>query len=190
MSNENRQPPGAPVGGQFAAATRTEPAVKLGPPDTWDITGTPEQIAQHLIEGEVAVSHANLPNVTPPRRLDPAIAHVIDGRTLGNLMPGADQLYFPNVRRELARHITGGASRSPFSTWQTAWNDMTDSGRRGVRLASATCPKCRGKGFSATDAARNLIRTGSPAMCGECMGRRRTAVTIRTLAAAPPARAA
>src|SRR5665647_3045370 len=153
------------------------------------MSDTARQPAGTPAGGQFTATAQNEPAVElgTPRRLDPAVAHMIDGRTLAHLMPGGDQLYFPDVRRELAQHIAASAPRARFGTWQDAWNDMTANGQRPIRLPSATCPQCRGKGFSTRNVARNLTRTGHPAMCGECMGRRRTSVTLQARAAGPPA---
>lgn len=123
--------------------------------------------------------------VTEPRpaRLDPAVAHHIDTRTLLGLMHHPAQRHLHDIRQLLARQIQAGAGRGrPYSRWQDAWNDLTGADGRGngqLRLANVPCPACSGRGVDTRHVARNLSRTGNPAICGECMGRRRANVTVQ-----------
>lgn len=63
-----------------------------------------------------------------------------------------------------------------------AWNTWVAT-RHGVfRFTPARCVHCRGRGVSTRNLPRNLSRTGSPHVCGECRGTRRgrpVAITLR-----------
>lgn len=123
------------------------------------------------------------PTAASPRPLDPAVAHHIDARTLLGLLPYVDQRHLSSIRIELARHIqAGGTRRERLTTWQGAWNDMTGATDRRdgqLRLRNVACSQCHGKGFDVRHPGRNLARTGSPSICGECRGSRRSDVTVR-----------
>ena len=124
----------------------------------------------------------------PAPRLDPAVAHHIDGRTMLGLLPHVSQQHLSTIRLELARHIQTRYGRASFATWQDAWNDMTGATpvRDGtLRLRNVTCSQCHGKGFDVRHPGTNLARTGNASICGECRGRRRTTVTVRVRFAHP-----
>ena len=117
-----------------------------------------------------------------PDRLTAEVAHRVEASQLLQLLPGASQRHLPDVRRELARTIQAGPGRGRrYTTWQDAWNELAEVDHRGhglVRLASVACPGCNGRGFDTRHPGRNLARTGHPAICGQCSGRRRTSVSL------------
>lgn len=157
MTDQPRAPKGQPTGGQFSAAARDEPSIELA-------AGT-------------------------YRPVDPAVAHQLDARTLLGLLDRPDQRHLHDIRLELARRISAGPRRGQrYATWQDAWNDLAQVDSRGhgqIRLTNVPCPGCNGRGFDARHVARNLARTGNPAVCGQCTGRRRTNITLPARRAEP-----
>jgi hypothetical protein len=84
-------------------------------------------------------------------------------------LPPAD-FEIDELRRGFADFVHG--SRKQFSCWQEAWNDWTDArpGQPGLFRVTQRCHRCRGRGI---DMRRGMV-------CTDCMGRRRTKVTVRT----------
>lgn len=103
--------------------------------------------------------------VTPTRRLDPAVAHHLDARAILALTPHLNQDDMREIRQMLARRIQSGSRRGArFTTWQEAWNDLTGADERHGGFLSYTptrCKRCHGRKFD--------TRTGS--ICPDCMGR-------------------
>lgn len=109
--------------------------------------------------------------MSQPARLDPRVAHAIDGRHLLHLLPHVDQMDLHEIRGEFARAIQ--SMRTPALTWQDAWNAWTGAGpgRLGqITYTSVRCKECKGRRYSTRNIARNLSRTGSPYICPECRG--------------------
>jgi len=125
-------------------------------------------------------------DATHPIPLDPAIAHHVPATDLLALVPRLDQRLLGAVRLELARHIAATRGRTAYVTWQAAWNDLTGASptRPGtLRLSGVSCPTCHGKGFDVRHPGRNLARTGTASICGDCRGSRTTNVTFLALRA-------
>lgn len=120
--------------------------------------------------------------------LDPRSAHALDGRTLLGLLPHVDQSDLHEIRIEFARYLTSREGRS-HATWQDAWNAWTRATptRPGsIDYTPLCCGDCKGRRFSARNLSRNLTRTGSATMCGECRGSGRGQRTAQTTQYAPP----
>lgn len=107
--------------------------------------------------------------------VDPRTAHLIDARVLFSLLPNVNQADLWTIRQAFARYLsTRRAQRA--ETWQEAWNQWSGatSGRLGnIEYRTPRCRECKGRGFETRRMARNLARTGSPVVCGECHGSRR-----------------
>lgn len=106
----------------------------------------------------------------PPKRVDPRVAHVIDGRAMLALLPHVDQGDLHTIRREFGYYLNG---RRTHETWQEAWNAWTGATeRRGGEIIYTTprCGTCKGRRYSTRNIGRNIARTGSPMICGECNG--------------------
>jgi hypothetical protein len=84
-------------------------------------------------------------------------------------LPPAD-FEIDELRREFSAFVHG--SRDEFESWQDAWNAWTGAGptRPGLFRLTQRCRRCRGKGI---DMRRHMV-------CVDCMGRRRTKVTVHT----------
>ena len=109
--------------------------------------------------------------MSQPVRLDPRIAYNVDGRTLLFLLPHVDQMDLHEIRSEFARAIQ--AMRAPAATWQDAWNAWTGATPHSpgqITYTRIRCKICRGRRYNTRNIARNLSRTGSPIVCGECNG--------------------
>lgn len=110
----------------------------------------------------------------PP--LTARVIHYLDARHLLTLLPYLDQSDLHEIRNEFARFVDGAARRSPFTSWQEAWNAWTGAhpDRPGqIEYTPARCHTCGGKGWNTRTVSRNLARTGHPAICGDCRGSRR-----------------
>lgn len=84
-------------------------------------------------------------------------------------LPPAD-FDIDELRREFSGFVHG--NRKQFSSWQEAWNDWTNAtpSQPGLFRVTQRCHRCRGRGID--------MRRGM--MCMDCVGRRRTQVTVRT----------
>lgn len=72
------------------------------------------------------------------------------------------------LRKEFADFVMG--QRTQYASWQQAWNVWTHAqpGQPGVIRLTQRCRRCRGRGI---DMRRATI-------CYDCVGRRRTTVTV------------
>lgn len=112
-----------------------------------------------------------VPEPTRPTRLNPYSAHHIDGRILLALLPHLDQSDLMTIRSEFGYYLAGRGGM--VATWQEAWNAWTRATehRDGeIAYTPTRCSTCRGRRISTRNVARNISRTGSPYVCGECNG--------------------
>lgn len=102
---------------------------------------------------------------------DPRIAHQIDGRTLLALLPYVDQSHLPEIRQQFGRFLSSRRGLT-HPTWQAAWNDWTGATphRAGtIEFRPSRCGTCHGRNVTTRNISRNISRTGSPYMCGDCV---------------------
>ena len=73
------------------------------------------------------------------------------------------------LRKEFADFVMG-QRRKQYESWQQAWNDWTRAHphQPGLIRLTQRCRRCNGKGID--------LRRAT--MCYDCMGRRRTTVTV------------
>lgn len=106
-----------------------------------------------------------------PKRVDPRVAHMVDARALLALLPHVDQSDLHTIRQEFGYYLNGRSAR--HETWQAAWNAWTGATEQRSGEIIYTTPRCRtckGRRYSTSNVSRNIARTGSPMICGECNG--------------------
>lgn len=123
--------------------------------------------------------------------LNPQIAHLVDAGTLRRSVPGLSPSDLHDVRSEFAWFLTTPRARATYQTWQEAWNAFTGATphRPGaLNYTTSRCSACNGRRYDHRRIARNISRTGSPYICGECRGTGRgQRVTKTALYVEPPA---
>lgn len=115
--------------------------------------------------------------------VDPRMAHHVDNRAYMHLMPHVDQSDVYEIRQQFARYLSSRHSQTTHATWQDGWNEWTGAQehRPGqILYTPIRCRQCHGKRFDVRHPGRNLSRTGSPSICGECRGTGRGTPTRQT----------
>lgn len=104
--------------------------------------------------------------------IDPRVAYHLGASALRSLVPRADVSEQYEIRRQFAQYLGTAAGRR-CGTWQEAWNALTGAREHlpgEIVIVRRRCSGCRGRRLNPRTVSRNLARTGSPHVCGQCRG--------------------